>query len=386
MILGLSVLATGCSFLAPPPTAPVADEIICHGWLSCTVEDFVSGTHTYTFPNQSLPQYGANAEIVDTNATKLTLTRTATRKGNSSPALKGEITKANWLIRYELRRSTAVTSPSDVIFRYSLVANTSLGLTVENSNSGTKARGFAQTQEPNVVSGPKSIQGIQTYSHSGTKTVKSHKRIPGAGWESYGSGSRTFLDLDTPSIDVVISAQTGGSGGNQTVAIATGTGIIKLYPSSFSVGTTTTIITGTINTPFEMCFVDIFSASGTPLSFYSAPVDSSGDYEVLLDEGAASYRAYFHVPGSLRKRVDVTYDPSVGLSGINVTLLYGDLDGDNYVSQAEADFVASQVGSPAIYCNDADAYDIRIADFDKDGQITSADSAVVAANVGVSGD
>jgi hypothetical protein len=346
----------------------------------------VSGTHIYTHPYQSLPQYGANAEIVDTNATKLTLSRTASRKGNSTPALKGENTSAIWLIRYELRRSTPVSSPSDVILRYSLVANTSLSLTVEHNAAGTKASGFAEIADPKLDSGPKTIEGIQTFSHSGTTTVKSHKRILNAVWETYGEGSRMFLDLDMPSIKAVVSARTGGSGGNTTVAVAAGTGVLKLYPSSFSTAIPTNIITGTINTPLEMCFVDIFSTSGAPLSFYSAPVDSSTGYEVLLDEGAGSYRAYFHVPGSLRKRIDINYDPSTGLSGVNVTLLYGDLDGDNYVSQAEADFVASKVGLPAIYSNSEDDYDICRADFDKDGEITSSDAAVAAANVGVSGD
>lgn len=380
----LMLLSLGIA-CAPPPAA-FADSILALGWVSCTVTD-LSGTHIYTYPQQSLPQYGANAEVVDTNATKLTLSRTASRKGNSNPALKSELTKVECTVAYELRRSTPVSSPSDVVLRYSLVANTSLALTVEHSASGTKARGFAVTQDPRVVSGPKEITGIQTDNHSGgPTTVKTHKRFPYQAWETYGSGSRTFVGIVMPTIDVGVSAVSGGSGGNTTVAIATGIGIIKLYPSSFSTGTPTGIITGTINTPLDMCFVDIFSTSGTPLSFYGAPVDSSSGYEVLLDEGAGSYRAYFHAPGSLRKRIDINYDPSMGLSGVNVTLLYGDLNGDNYVSQAEADFVTNKIGLPAVSCSDSDAYDIRVADFDKDGEITSTDAAVAAANVGVSGD
>lgn len=336
-----------------------------------------------------MPQYGVNAEVVDTNATKVTISRNVWRKGNSNPAQKKEVTTASWKVKYEFRKSTPVSSPQTLYLRASYVATSDISLTVDHSASGTKAKGEAWTEFPALRSGPKEIGHAQS-PYTDPKGPLTRKRLwamTGVIWTSHGSGSKAVVEFNMPTIGVGVTATSGGSGGNSTVASATGIGVIKFYPASFTVGSAPTgIITGNLNSPVRTLLVDLYSSSGAPLSYYAADIDSSGNYSLFPDEGSGSYRLYFSVPGSLRKRVDVTYDASTGLSGVSATLLYGDLDGDNYVSQAEAEFVAAKVGQPATDWSYGDAYDIRKADFDGDGTITSSDSAVAAANVGISGD
>lgn len=368
---------------APKRGGPVVDSIIALGWVECIVDDLSSGHHKYTHPHQSLPRFGADAEVIDTNAIKLTLARSVSEKGNAATSSKSEHTSAEWMLKYELRRSEPVP-PGDVILYYSLVSTTALSLNVEPSR-GAKARGFARTHSPPVASGPHEIGFARSALNQTAmpKTIKTFMRIPSVAWEDYGADSRMFVNIWVHPIDVVVATVSDGSSTGTTVA--KGIGMTKLYPSHFTTEIPSRIITGTVNTAAEMMFVDLFSTSGTLLASYGAPVDSSGSYELHIDESPGSYVAFFQAPGSLRRRVSITYDPAKGLSRVNVSLRFGDLDGDNYVSQTEVDFVARNVGQSARW-NYGDGYDIRLADFDGDGTISAADASAAAANLGASGD
>lgn len=72
-----------------------------------------------------------------------------------------------------------------------------------------------------------------------------------------------------------------------------------------------------------------------------------------------------------------------------MTFKFGDINGDNYVSQAEADFIFSKIGTTvntSNFCDPADAFPSGNADFDQDGVITVTDWSCANANVGVTGD
>lgn len=383
-----SIVALGAAGLVVAWNPPLADEIVAHGWATCTILDAATGSHSLTSPTDSLPQYGVSVAIVDTNATKVTVDRTVTRKGNSSPASRLEQTTADCQLKYEIRRSTPVSSPSDVIFNVSLISNTGLSLTVDNTASGTKAGGEAFVLKPPSRSGPEEIGFLfsPTERSHGPVTKKYPLEFPGMTWTSYGSGSKAVFTFDVTTLGIAARAISGGAGGNATVASARSVASYKLYPSSFSVGSFPVgRIAGSAGTPGDFIFLDLYTAAGSPLSDYMAKIDSSGNYRVYPDEGSGSYRAYFYLAGTLRKRVDITYDSTTGLNGVNPSLVYGDLDGDNTITQSEADFVTSKIGCAAEWTY-GEPYDARFADFDRDGTIEAAEAATANANVGLSGD
>ncbi len=123
------------------------------------------------------------------------------------------------------------------------------------------------------------------------------------------------------------------------------------------------------------------------VDLWAADLDG-GSYEIPPGLSSGNYKVYLRVPGSLRKRVDVTYDSSVGLSGVDATLLFGDLNGDNYVSQAEVDFVYANISTTVLpYQWDVgDNYSVGLCDFNRDGSVTSADYNLASPNVGYYGD
>ena len=70
---------------------------------------------------------------------------------------------------------------------------------------------------------------------------------------------------------------------------------------------------------------------------------------------------------------------------------YGDLDGDNYVSQAEVDYIRANVGYTLqphddLKYNFRQPYQIIDADLNGDGKITQVDLDLAEANLGQHGD
>lgn len=109
-----------------------------------------------------------------------------------------------------------------------------------------------------------------------------------------------------------------------------------------------------------------------------------------------TYDVYLSAVGSLRKHLTLTIDANgyVTLNSPNVTLKMGDLDGDNTVSQAEVDYVHSQIGADVsanpigtiVPGQPSGPYYPYMADLDGDGQVTQADYSLALASLGQSGD
>lgn len=178
-----------------------------------------------------------------------------------------------------------------------------------------------------------------------------------------------------------------GGRGNSIAATAMATATAKFYPASFSTSTEA-LLAGTVNYPTGAMSIDIYTPLNVLVDLWTTNVENS-TYEIPPDLATGTYRIYFSIPyQSLRKRIDVSYSSLIGASGVNPTLLFGDLDGDNYVSQAEVDFVYSKIGQatyPGKYIA-GDRYAIGDCDFNCDGLITLADYNLAAPNVGLTGD
>lgn len=103
------------------------------------------------------------------------------------------------------------------------------------------------------------------------------------------------------------------------------------------------------------------------------------------DLATGNYVVKYSCPGSLRRALTVSLVNGQTTTGVNVVLKFGDLDGDNYVSQSEVDFIYSKVGQSAVF-NETEAYNAAIADFDRDGTIENSEYLEANANSGMTGD
>jgi hypothetical protein len=119
---------------------------------------------------------------------------------------------------------------------------------------------------------------------------------------------------------------------------------------------------------------------------------SDGSFDMLFtDYPAGDYRLYIWALGTLRTRVDIHYDPSVGVSGLRPTFRSGDLDWDNFVSPDEVAYVLSQIGRDVSTTEGAldfseTGFHPVFADLDHDGVVSLADYSLALVNMGQAGD
>jgi hypothetical protein len=137
---------------------------------------------------------------------------------------------------------------------------------------------------------------------------------------------------------------------------------------------------------------EIETSTGTPVDEWS--VDTDGGFaDLALDEySAGAYNLYVKTTGALRKLIPITYDGLNDVTGLDFSLHFGDLDGDNAVSSAEVSYVLSAVGASVA---DGDSwmevpfggtFAPYMADLDRDGAVTTADYSLALASLGLTGD
>jgi hypothetical protein len=133
---------------------------------------------------------------------------------------------------------------------------------------------------------------------------------------------------------------------------------------------------------------------------YNAPLERTGSNVVngewamnfgYMEFKSGEYRIYFYSRGTLRKRIDIEWNNDLGLAGLHVELLYGDLDGDNFISQEEVDYIFASIGKhegmgEAFYWDDDNPWCPYDCDFNLDGSVTVADYLLAASNAGKKGD
>ncbi|MCW5943771.1 MAG: hypothetical protein KIS66_16180 [Fimbriimonadaceae bacterium] len=103
----------------------------------------------------------------------------------------------------------------------------------------------------------------------------------------------------------------------------------------------------------------------------------------------ATYRVYLSTIGTLRKRTDVVYT-SEGVTGVSVTLIRGDMDGDNDVDGDDLDTIEGwdglNVDDPEWWVPNDDGTIPFYGDLDRDGDVDDDDYVIAYANNGVDGD
>lgn len=138
---------------------------------------------------------------------------------------------------------------------------------------------------------------------------------------------------------------------------------------------------------FGRLYVDSYSQYGAPRNQYCTDA-INGVASFWLDEPSGVCHTYVHAKGALRKKITINWDPAVGAVGLDLDVKYGDLNGDNYVAQAEIDFVFASIGSTSgtLAWWDISGFAPMDCDFNQDGTVSMADYLLASPNAGVTGD
>lgn len=359
------------------------------GWQSA----LINGT-TYTAPGQSLPT-GWTQDVFDTVGTRIIGSAGASRLGtqvsSDSKFQKGKV-NFGYTIVQGVDSSSQTTWLIDLQQTWSASAS---GQTWLSSRTGS-AQGTSDKAKASIKVGP----NVDEFGPS--TSSKTRREWVNAGtftWSNYPYQSgvyQTTAVWSSPFLMGSAKATNPSSAGNYPVVTTTGSGTYRFKPMGLKrYASAAGFVAGSVNTYGDEHFcIDLFNGNGAPIEDLGCNVVSGSWVMSFEDYADGEYRLYGYASGSLRKRIDVTWSASAGLSGVDFSLKYGDLNMDNYISQAEVDYIYAHIGlteslSEAWFGTDADfdlPYKPYDCDLNRDGSVTIADYNLASPNVGQYGD
>ncbi|HRK20360.1 MAG TPA: hypothetical protein PLX06_01035 [Fimbriimonadaceae bacterium] len=359
------------------------------GWQSASI----NGT-TYTAPGQSLPT-GWTQDTFDTVGTRIIGSAGASRLGTQvSTGTNFQKGKVNfgYMVIQGLDSSSQTIWLIDLQQTWSASAS---GQTWLTSRTGS-AQGACDKAKATIKIGP----SVDEFGPSTSNRSRREWHNAGAlTWSNYPYQSGLFQATpvwSSPFLMGSAKATNPSSAGNYPVVTAAGSGTYRFKPMGLRrYASTAGFATGSVNTYGDERFcIDLFNGNGAPVEDLGCNV-ISGNWVMSFDDYAdGDYRLYGYASGSLRKRIDVTWSTSAGLTGVDFSLKYGDLNMDNYISQAEVDYIYAHIGiteslSEEWFGTDSDfdlPYKPYDCDLNRDGSVTIADYNLAAPNVGQYGD
>ncbi len=329
---------------------------------------------------------------VESNEGNVQVNASANRKKNQAGVTTRDwFGKADFLVNVQTTKTT--TSKFSVTARHTGVATAHAEVQFNNAT----AFGRASTSYPALKTREvKAHMGnIEDNDNLGPSSVKKGWNFTGKTWTNMGGGlSQIDLIMATGMIAGKGVATSPGGGGNMVGSVGQGNAVEKIKvlaltmsPSSGNAG----FVSGTRDSFIDHLQIEVrnnynallenWSVGGTPVD-WDLPF---GDYS------DATYRLIFWAPSALRKRIDVNYVSSTGVSGVTVSLYYGDIDGNNAITQAEVDAINTYNGRTwldAGWRDEIPSLGCRVMDCDlnQDNQITAADYLLAVGNVGRVGD
>ena len=306
---------------------------------------------------------------------------------------------AQFVASFQIQTSTALPSG----YKWSLVGEERVSADADGivriNGASARAKGsskgfakgnFVLTHLPNItVPKPEPDE-----SSVGPKIAKLTVPLSGLAWLTNAGGYACVAKIWSGYL-VASSGATGlGSGGNMFAASSGAAGGWSFYPSGAkSNAPGTGILSISVPPGRNAVSIDLYNASGVLVDKWGVAAEG-GTSDLFIDDYAAGqYVLAFSARGTLVKKMTLNLDPTVSQT-VSPAWQYGDLDGDNVVSQAEVDFVAAHVGhvvssSPVDYDKgptlESD-YAVADADLNGDGVVNQADVNLAQANLGVHGD
>ena len=290
--------------------------------------------------------------------------------------------------------TTVVPTSNSVTLTTTCTSSASGSAQVETVDAMAYARATTEIPAEKPREARANMYNSMDEASAGPDTVKKSWNFSNVIWQKLPGGFR--IDVFVPSGKLTASATAIASEGtsNMVASSATGNALTKIKPTAMKVSPlngNAGFISGSMDSFLPQVFVEVHDANdalldklavGGLLGHFDLPFDAFAD---------GDYHLYLWAPGALRKRVDVTYSNATGLSGLSVSLYYGDLNRNNVVTADELNTIMNLQGKtsagddwedtiPGIGCTISDC------DLNNDNVVNSVDYLMAQYNLNRFGD
>ncbi|CAN5403538.1 hypothetical protein BH11ARM2_BH11ARM2_26460 [soil metagenome] len=376
--------------------APASTTFTCYGWqianiVGPTSSQGGSSTQYVKANGDQLPTPWAAA--VDGNGLVVTTGVTALIYNNGSGvAFKNTagIVYGTWKVKMD--GAPPLGGKVRIKFTYTAEA-TITGQTHKNGATAFSGARASNKSGNAIIS--RSISGI-TQQYDEGKGPKTFSWAPTftCSWANEGNNQYSAnFTTDAPGLSDKSTVSTPTSPGILSISsTATATSTGKIYPKSAK------YVDGSITSSLPAdaypgtVLIDLPSALGVPLENWGVERENGAIHFPHDEYADGTFQMFVSARGSLRKKVTASVVNGIASYDRDAGLLYGDLDGDNYVSQAEVNWVYAMIGANNSgnwqwdLPDSGQTYCLGEADFNGDGAITTGDYLLAASNVGVTGD
>jgi len=319
--------------------------------------------------------------IENGNETRVGGTGGASRKGNETGQNKIG-SEGTFTLGYSVVDSRTINSGDKVILSYTKVQYAAGSLTslfsyteaAGTGGSGDAAECASQLgagQQNREVTVPKNLAIVTT----------------GSQWAVVSGGKKCDFQMTTYQYYSARAKNNVNNGTTATVAVGQGDTGLRIVPAGVKIMSNGYL---TVNVPTFLKDITYKVYQGTDVLADSGQENLvSGEVTVPCDTFASGqYDIYFKATRALRKKMTVNYTAGTNPIFRPLTFYFGDINGDNTITQAEVDFVFAMIGkssaTPDWYedFGNANGWVPAQADMNGDGQVTIADYNLVSGNVG----
>ncbi len=378
-----------------PAAALSTNAAVALGWSIATLTDNGTVIRRIAANGDSLPS-GMACSITGSRST-VSVTGGVALKGRDYAKVVKRDRSGNFDLSYKLYSDVDLRGTGSLrvkaLSRYSITAN----VMVEANPGSASAEGRVDLVERTGKAdlyGPGLEEAATT---AGTWRLGPQVSWRGANptWSKEADGRwSTLVRLNTIGMGGRTTGYHNSPGGSMTVVTASSSGGLDVDVTSFEKVATSSAktIEGTapLTTNLPLVF-DVFSENNI-LELNTVTIcEADGTFWIPMDGLADGlYHVYAKPFAGLRKRFDVLYTQA-GLAGIVIDFKWGDIDGDNRVTQSEVDFITAMIGMTKDH-PDWESISLQYrrcpvdADIDRDGAITAVDLALALPNLGLIGD
>ena len=361
------------------------------GWYTASVAQNGSSAPTQYVPGNSLPS--GLSIFLDTDATLITATGTAAQMRCNGTGVPNGVILADVVGKGVI--TTAEAFPQALPWRVQLTYRCSASVSVSVMNVGANATSSAFGYVARVADTATDTTPPGIGKEDGPHIMKRNAKVVSASWTGSAGHMTGAFAVPMSTQGGQVFATSGVYRGNAFAAGGqAGSGISVKITGCKASGSG--IVTMSIPAGSFAALMDIYDAGGNLVDNWMIDRDNSNIGTLDVDNYAAGqYTLLIRTKGTLVSKVVANLSPN-GSTAISPTWRWGDLDGDNYVTRDEINFIQTHLGANA---NAVDSYfpdhsgpyatkwyTIHDADFNHDGVISQTDLDLASMNVGVHGD
>lgn len=372
------------SFMCTAASVDAADTFIPYGWTRAWCE----GREYKKSLNEMYPSHWALAQV-ENNGYHITATRGSSMMSNES-GNKFFDAVGTISVAYKIKTNRQQPSGYRPWVTVSNVANSSGSCDIYGIYASASV-----TAEVELAT--KLAFFYRPYSYETSDGPKSRTKLLPVGTEWNTEADGTFSQVvSLKSLELFVTAMVRNGHAVPSspvmkanlVGTASSQSSVKMYPTAMTFKSDALGVAGIAPTYYDNISVDVFSQYNVPLGSWDIELDPNGEAWLPFNQFPdGTYHLYVSGRSALRKKITVQYSSVIGVTGLDYTLKFGDLNRDNYVSSEEVAFVQSMIGTnvwnvPSYHPNIEGPYYARQCDFNRDGVVNSVDYGLALQNVG----